>query len=349
MKKYIRIVVFLMIFCMLFLFVQRIFSAKWGPGTTGALETTNAIGFYEEPDNSLDVLLTGSSNIFYGSSPVKMFEKYGFASYVRGSANQPIMMMYYTILDSLRSQTPKVIVAEMGEMLSDFDPIGVEYSARRALDYMQFTNVKLNAINDLPIDGSDQTRISYVFPLLRYHSRWKELNKADLEYFIWEKHNYAKGQYIGRLRYDFVWPEGFMTPSDLVADVPAQNKEYLSRIVKLCEEKNIELILINTPVGTWDYAQHNAIQQVADEFGVPYIDYNLPEYIEATGITDTEDFHYNQWHLRVTGADKLSVHLGEYLTEKYELPNHWDEEAFAIWHEDVMRYNNEKEKAGLPK
>lgn len=349
MKNFIRIISFLLIFCVLFAFIQSLFSAKWGPGAGGAFETTNFNGFYAEPNDSLDVLLVGSSNIFYGSSPLKMYEKYGFTGYVRGSANQPIMMAYYTVLDSLRSQTPKVIVVEMGEMLNDFDPIGVEYSARRALDYMEFSKIKLDAIRDLPIDGSEQTRISYVFPLLRYHGRWQELQKADLQYFAWEKHNYTKGQYIGRVRYDFVWPEGFMTPSSDMSPIPEQNMDYLTRIADLCKELEIPLVLITTPVGTWDYAQHNAIQYVADVLGSPYLDYNMPELIAASGILDTEDFHYNQWHLRVTGADKLSVHLGAYLTENYDLPDHRNDPSYALWEDDVARYNYEKEVAGLPK
>lgn len=348
MKNLIRTCIFLMIFCMLFSVTQKFVSAKWGPGTQGAMETMNMQGFYDEPKNSLEVMLLGASNVFYGTSPVKMYEAYGFTSYVRGSANQPLMMTYYALMDSLRTQSPKVVVLEMGEMMAKFDPVATEYSARRALDYMKLSPVKLKAIRDLPIDGSEQTRTSYLFPLLRYHSRWKEINKTDFDYFGWERHNYMKGQYFGGSRLDFTWPEGYMTPSDKVETLPEQNVDYATRIAALCREKGIELVLINTPTGTWNYARHNAIAKIAQDLNVPYLDYNMPELIEATGIIDTEDFHYNQWHLRVTGADKLSVHLGQYLVDHYGLTDQRGNSKYSAWDEDVRRYNQEKEKAGLP-
>ena len=348
-KKAIRACIFLLVLIVLLYSIQSLLGAKWGINSSGARETTNAIGFYQEPTNTIDVLLVGSSNVFWGTSPLTMYEEYGFTGYTRGSANQPIMLTYYTILDSLRVQNPKVIVLETDEMLKKFDPIGVEYSARRALDYMQLTKIKLAAIRDLPIDGSEQTRISYVFPLLRYHGRWKELDEEDYSYFSWERHNYLKGQYPGVGIFDFHWPEGFMTPSTAVADIPKDNVEYLERIAALCEERGIGLVLIETPNGTWNYAKHNAVQTVADRLGLLYLDYNLPEMIQATGIIDQEDFNANQWHLRITGADKLSKHLGAFIVSAYTLPDHRGEKGYEQWDKDLAAYNEFKaEKINQP-
>ena len=93
-KKIISAAAFLLIGIVMFGALQELLKPKWGDGTAGAHETTNANGFYSEPEQSLDVLMFGSSYCFFGVSPLKMWEEYGFASYVRGSANQSIFLTY---------------------------------------------------------------------------------------------------------------------------------------------------------------------------------------------------------------------------------------------------------------
>lgn len=340
-------ILFLAVFAGIFLSVQEVLRVKWGAETAGAHETLNANGFYSEPENSLDVMLYGSSYLFFAVSPMKMYEDYGFTSYARGSANQSIYLSYYSIKDSLRYQTPKVIVLEIGQIVNPFDPVKDEWIARRGLDWMELSPVKLEAIKNLKIDGSNQTRLSYVFPLLRYHSRWSELGDSDFEYFDWERHNYSKGQYIGVTKLDFKWPADYMKETDKAAEIPADNMEYFKKIVDLCREKGIELLLVKTTAGAWTYDKYRAIKNMAEDFGVTYLDFNLPEYISEIGIT-TDDFHYNVWHLRVTGAEKTSVYLGKYLKEHYSLPDRRSDTKYrSEWDDDLKRYNDYKEEKGV--
>lgn len=199
--QFARVVLFIVVFCCIFYYIQELVKPKWGDGTAGAHETTNALGFYEEPKDSIDVLLIGSSHIFFGSSPLKMWEEYGFTSYVRGSANQPPLISYYTLKDALKNQNPSVVVFEVGRMVNQFDPVtNDEWVARRGLDYMRLSDVKLEAISALNL-GKDGA--SFIFPLLRYHSRWQELQESDFEYFSWERHNWTRGQYMGASMLEF--------------------------------------------------------------------------------------------------------------------------------------------------
>lgn len=346
-KKLVSAVIFLLIFCMIFLSVEELLKPKWGEGTGGARETLNANGFYDEPEDTIDVMFFGSSYCFFAVSPMKMWEDFGYTSYVRGSANQSVFLTYYTLKESLKYQSPEVVVIEIGQIVNDFDPVVDEWIARRGLDYLKLSDVKAEAILDLDLEGSQQSYMDYFFPLLRYHSRWKELEFYDFDYYTWEPHNYAKGQYTGISIYQYQWPEGFMEPTDEVFEIPAESASYLDKIVTLCNENDVELVLIKSPMDGWTYAKHSSVQALADQHGVPFIDYNLPENIAATGIDPTTDFHYNQWHLRVTGAEKLSAHLGAYLTENYDLADHRNDPAYVIWNEDLEEYNEFKRSSGL--
>ena len=347
-KKLASALVFLLIFCLIFQSVQELLKPKWGEGTGGARETLNANGFYSEPEDTIDVLFYGSSYCFFAVSPMKMWQDYGFTSYVRGSANQSMFLTYYTLKESLDYQTPKAVVIEIGQVVNEFDPVKDEWIARRGLDYLRLSPTKTEAILDLEIQDSQQSYMDYFFPLLRYHSRWKELGFYDFDYYNWEDHNSYKGQYTGVSIYQYQWPEGFMAPTEEVYELPENSAAYLEKIAQLCQERDIELIFLKSPMDGWTYAMHNGVQQLADRYEVPFIDYNLPENIEAIGLDPATDFHYNQWHLRVTGADKLSVHLGRFLTEEYDLPDHREDPAYDIWHRDLEAYIELKNTYNLP-
>ena len=232
----------------MFFYIQELLRAKWGEGTPGAHETTNAQGFYDLPNNSMDVLCVGSSQIFYNLSPLVMWEKYGFTSYVRGSANQTPLLSYYTIKDMLMTQNPQVIVFEVGRMVNSFNLSEDEWAARRGLDYMKLSPIKLEAVLAL---NEGKFPISYIFPLLRYHTRWKELSKTDFEYFSWDHHNWTKGQYMGISILDFEWPENYMQKNDKYAGMhrlgylfdPFRNVEfdYMTRFTN----EVLELMFLN--------------------------------------------------------------------------------------------------------
>ena len=346
-KKLASALIFLVIFCMIFLSVEELLKPKWGNGTGGARETLNANGFYDEPENSMEVMFFGSSHCFFSVSPMKMWENHGFTSYVRGSANQSIFLTYYTLMETLKYQTPQVVVIEVGQIYTPFDPVKDEWIARRGLDYLKLSDVKAEAILDLELEGSQQTYMGYFFPLLRYHSRWKELGFYDFDYYNWEAHNYSKGQYTGVSIFPHQFPDDFMEPNGEVCDIPAENEEYMNRIAALCQENDINLVLLKAPMDGWSYTKNANVQALADRYGALYLDYNLAENREAINFDPATDFHYNQWHLRVTGADKMTTHMGAILDEMFDLPDHRGDAAYAIWDEDLEEYNELKRASGL--
>ena len=347
-KKLFSSIIFLIIFCMIFSSLQELLKPKWGEGTGGARETLNANGFYDEPEDTIDVMFFGSSLCFFAVSPMKMWQDYGFTGYVRGSATQSILLTYYTLKESLKYQSPSVVVVEVGQAPFEYTPVQDEWIYRRGLDYLRMSDVKVEAILDLDLSDSQQSYMDYFFPLLRYHSRWKELGFYDFDYYNWDPHNEFKGQYTGVSIFPVQRPEDYMAPTDEIDDLPESNAIYLEKIAVLCSEENIDLVLIKTPSDDWVYSNYNRIQQFAQEHNIPFIDYNLPENIDAIKLNHAADFHYNENHLRVTGADKLSVHLGQYLKDNYELPDHRSDPEYAIWHADLAKYVELKNTYNLP-
>ena len=57
-----------------------------------------------------DVIFIGDCEVYENISPVTLWQEYGITSYIRGSAQQLIWQSYYLLEETLRYETPKVVV-----------------------------------------------------------------------------------------------------------------------------------------------------------------------------------------------------------------------------------------------
>ena len=82
-----------------------------------------------------------------------------------------------------------------------------------------------------------------------------------------------------------------------------KEEEYLVKIIEKCQERDLPIVLIKTPstvrIGSQPY--YNAVQIIADQYKVPFINYNLID--EQTGI-EANDFANT--HVNYRGAAKTS-------------------------------------------
>lgn len=91
--------------------------------------------------------------------------------------------------------------------------------------------------------------------------------------------------------------------------------EYLDKMIKLCEERNIKVIALNTPVYlAWKYEEP---QYYYDYLSQKYPDLELWDYLDAD-IPD--DYRRDINHLNKKGAEWFTAIVKERLKEKYVLP-----------------------------
>lgn len=103
--------------------------------------------------------------------------------------------------------------------------------------------------------------------------------------------------------------------------------EYLLKFIEFCKEKDISVLLIKTPRVDWNITQHQQVESLAQEQGVPYIDFSSMELIQTLQLDGANDF-MDFRHLNISGAAKLSNYLGGYLKENYELTDFREVEGF---------------------
>lgn len=117
--------------------------------------------------------------------------------------------------------------------------------------------------------------------------------------------------------------------------------KYMDRIVELCQEKGIPLLLVEIPsTDSWNLAKSQTTQAYAQEKGLPFIDLNyVMEGFDFDWMLHTSD---NGDHLNVWGAEAVTAYLGRYISEHYEIPDRRGDDAYAQWEADVLIYEADK-------
>lgn len=288
-----------------------------------------------------DVLFIGDCEVYESFVPAVLWEEYGISSYVRGGAQQLVWHSYYMLEDALRYETPEIVVFNV-LALKYGEPQKEAYN-RLALDGMAWSPVKAEAINASMTE--DESFASYVWPLLRYHSRWNELTAEDFKYAFEDKPTVSDSGYL--MQTDIVPPSGETQEPRPLPDytLPAAAMDYLDRMAVLCKDKGIELILIKAPTNAVAYHWYDEwdaqITDYAAENGLAY--YNFIPQADEIGLDMSTDTYDAGVHLNVYGAEKLTRYFGKILVETHGAPDRREDVALSeVWNSRVTAYNERK-------
>ena len=311
-------------------YLQKLLVPKYQRGVVEG----SMIAEYYQSEEPHEVLFLGDCEVYENISTVALYRDYGISSYIRGSAQQLTWQSYYLLEDTLRYETPDVAVFNV-LALKYGEPQSESYN-RMTLDGMAWSLTKWNAIEASMTE--DEHMIDYVFPILRYHSRWSELTATDREYVFDRDRVTVNGYYM---RTDVMPEAGFPDPTPLTDyTLPETSMEYLSRIVELCRENNIELVLIKAPTlyPHWYEQWDEQVRAFADRNNVPYINYiYLRDDIGLDMSTDTYDAGL---HLNLSGAEKFADYIGDYLVSHYNLTDFRSvPEVASMWENDIVFYD----------
>lgn len=315
--------------------LQRLLMPKY---VADVVEGAFIAEYYREENKDFDVVFIGDCEVYENFSPVKLWQEYGINSYIRGSAEQYIWQSYYILEDTLRYETPDVVIFNVQSM--QFNESQSEAYNRMTLEGMAWSPAKVKAI--LASMKPEEQFLDYVFPILRYHSRWSELTMADVEYMFQTKPVSHNGYYM---RVD-VKPAENVPGGKILSDYSFGDNawKYLEMMTQLCEEKGIELVLIKAPslYPYWYPEWEEQIEDYANQNQLRYI--NFLELTDEIGIDYNKDTYDAGLHMNLSGAEKLSVYLGQVLREQCGVPDRRDDgELQAIWEQNIQAYDADRD------
>lgn len=292
-------------------------------------------GFYEEPKDSLEVVITGNSDVYRGVSPMEMYNKYGIASYNFVAAGQRSWTAYAMLEEVYRLQSPKVVLFNVDELYSDNQSTANNYI--KVYNNMHLAGPRLRGIFNKDYDKSIAVKITHFIPIFAFHDRYKELSKDDLKYafdMFADYNNPTKGTDVVAVANPYEDGE-YMKKTEDVYEILPKNKPYLDKMVELSKKNGSEFVLFELPSpDSWDYEKHNAIQQYADENGLKFIDLNLIDI----GIDWNKDTVDKGDHLNIYGAKKVSNYLADFLHENYDLKDIREDENYSLWKTQYEEY-----------
>jgi hypothetical protein len=286
-----------------------------------------------------DLIFIGDCEVYSNFSPAVLWRDYGINSYIRGSAQQLIWHSYYLLEDTLIHEKPKVVIFNVLALKFN-EPQREEYN-RMSIEGMRWSQAKIGAINFSMMEREHM--LDYVFPLLRYHSRWDELTVDDFRHIL--KTNQVS--HNGYLMNVAVRPVMDIPEPRILANYNFGDKavEYLEKITALCRENDIELILVKAPslYPHWYDEWEEQIETYAEANNLKYI--NFLELFDETGLDFATDTFNAGLHLNLSGAEKITHHLGEFLLNETALTDRRGEnELAAIWEEKLRHYDAERER-----
>lgn len=296
-RRFIGVILFGLIFASVFSVCDRILVRKSVDGWWNVTEKLD--GFYNSPENEYDVMFFGSSNTYCSFNPLEIWEKTGVKSYVFATQQQPVWASYHYMKEAFKTQKPKLAVMDvlMFSKNDEYYDDGVNYTF---CDNMPFS---VNKVELAYASAPAGERFGLLCRFFKYHSRWSELNEQDFKYRKKDMQDFSKGFYVLTSEYDNAEREDTRGVTD-EAELSEKNRKYLEKIIALCRENGVELMLVKTPSNSTceEKKYYNSVKRIAEENGVAFADYNL-RYDEI-GIDMKTDF-FDATHLNVRGAEKF--------------------------------------------
>lgn len=294
----------------------------------------NYLGFKELPDNTLDYLILGSSNVYMDISPAVIWKNYNYAGYVYASPTQPIYISYLYLMNALKTQKPKIVFLDAFG-IAHYEHAVYESYAHLGMDYLPLNYNKFKIIKQLPYEKE-----GFIFPFVLYHSRWEELSKnsdfkllgySPYEDFLGYTPAYIVQEASGSL----------LSEQNDICEIPTTVLSYVDKIYELCRLNDIQLVLFKTPVISWSLSESEAVGELANKMGIEYLELN--KFMENYQIDLTRDFCDGGAHLNDQGSEKVSLYLGKYMSDSgYEKKERCENEEM-YYEKRVEAQDNYKE------
>lgn len=286
-------------------------------------------GLYLQPENTIDVVMMGSSHIHCNINTALLWENYGIASYDYSGAEQPLWMTYHYLKELYQYQTPKIIVLDL------FVPAHYQedYRYNWISENIHGMKLSLNKLEMLSVSVEPDKLLQYFPSFASYHNRYNSLEPEDFHHFFWNKNQQTafKGY---TPYYETRGQERPVITEERRYGLSEKSEEYLRKIIAYTKEHNTELILIATPYVTKDEDKrvYNHAADIAAENNILFIDYN--DCYDIIGIDFSTDFN-DESHLNYWGSCKFTNYLGLLLCSYPQLPDRRNEAGYESWDRNV--------------
>lgn len=285
-------------------------------------------GFFREPENSLDTVLIGCSELYADYSPPIAYKENGFTSYNLCYAGTP-SFLYPDMLDEvMKRQTPDLVVFEVNGFFYKKDNPKRDSKLRIWLDSLPRTPSRAEAILKYcePDEYAD-----HFLTIFKYHDNWKHPLKVGFRVTALAD-NYINED-VSLMKSFGTWTSNESQTAVRVVKEPkltSFGRQQLEKTIEHCHELGIKNVLfIRTPHRSkLDERSDKKLRKTITEGGYDYI--NFDDLTDEIGL-DLENDFYNREHMNVIGCEKFTKYLGDYITTHYDIGTSHDQKVTGLW------------------
>ena len=303
------------------------------------------VGFYAEKNNTVDAVLIGSSPVPACVATPKIYGDMGITLYPVSSNMQRPVATKYLVEEVLKSQSPDLFIFEMRMWTAEDDELlGNMAHTREVTDNMKYSLNRVRTINAM-VDDKDE-RLSYYFDIFKYHSNWKTL-------FLWSQLRTAFYCYPDDLKGYVVETDvgpcdaPVILPESEKEAIPSEQEEYLLDLLSYIEEKDLNAMFVVLPYEATEDEQKklNYIGSLLNDRGYDFLDMN--RHLDEIGLDFERDIRDFGTHTNVSGAEKVTDYLEQYLKDNYAYEggildaDHRGDKKYASWDKAYDKYLEE--------
>lgn len=317
---------------------HKVFSFKYGDGIYSV--TT----FYKQEEDSVDLLVLGSSHAFQDINPMILWNDAGIAAYDLCGSITPLWNSYYFLKEAVKTQSPSLVILEAYCLTQAYEYI----DDSRIIKNVYGLNPSGNKLDALKISAPEDRWVEFGLEYIQYHNRYSALEAADFRPYQDDPAFYSSWKGFGNNFGVMPFEEPQVVNDGSTAPIYPKQKEYYEKIIAFCKEEDLPLLIVVSPYAgytQYEMQVYNSAKQIANAAGVPFVNFN--DYYDEIGLdwdTDAADVG----HLNYLGNKKYTETLVEYLQKNYTWEDHSTElEKYASWDAAYEYYDNSMRNKAL--
>ena len=305
-----------------------------------------AINIHKEPENSIDVVLVGSSATYSGFSSVYAYEKFGFTSFPYAIGGATCTSWKPAVKDILDTQSPKLVVVDVFGGGYSRDLIDERHNQLSIImSHTKLSREKIESAEELSTLTDNITPVSFLIPFIKYHNNVPSCVRSLPERLRIE---FAEATPLKGIntktrsrKLKKVDPASF---SEECLDLDSKTEEIILDFIDYCKSKDIELLFVkypsvltsNNPDELEVNLRANSILKLAADSGCYAL--NMQKDFYEIGLVETRDF-YNHGHTNIRGQKKVTETLGKFIQNEIAIrPSELDESNKRKWDECIPYY-----------
>lgn len=338
-KRIIKIFIFLLILLTLFLYTNKMFETQWHNVNNGFQKTEEYLGL---PDDTADVLFLGSSGLYAGISPARLWDNTSITSYNLSVSTHNFFSRYFELKQILEERDISLLITDLSYIFNPTNP----YSEKTEINYkygfssMKKLGNKNEYINTLETEYPDINIFEYWMPLSKHHVNW---DKFQEDKFLLDNDNII----LGSLHSVYIDPISYKINNSIL-EINEIELKYFNKLLDLAKEKNVEVLGIIPPRSITEVNKNDFLKELSNQKNIKFLDFTTENLKDEVQVNPQTDF-YDVGHVNILGNRKLTDFLGEYILENYHNVRVWKEsdedyEKTKIWRDASFDYERQYKK-----